>query len=124
MSVLLVALGGATGACLRFLTDRWVQARHDTGFPWGTLVVNAIGSLLLGFLAGVGLVGIRLPVLQPLVGIGLCGALTTYSTFGYESLKLITDGARLFALLNVLGTVLIGLGAGATGLMLAAAIWT
>ena len=124
MNVLLVALGGATGACLRFLTDRWVQARHDTGFPWGTLVVNAVGSLLLGFLAGVGLVGIRLPALQHLIGIGLCGALTTYSTFGYESIRLITDGARLFALLNVIGTVLIGLGAGATGLMLAAAIWS
>ncbi|MFC7342634.1 fluoride efflux transporter FluC [Saccharopolyspora griseoalba] len=124
MTALLVALGGAVGACLRFLTDRWVQARHDTGFPWGTLVVNATGSLLLGLLAGAGLFGIELPVLHPLVGIGLCGALTTYSTFGYESVRLIVDGARLFALLNVLGTVLVGLGAGATGLMIAAAAWS
>jgi fluoride exporter len=123
VTVLLVALGGAIGACLRFLTDRWVQARHDTGFPWGTLVVNAIGSLLLGSLAGAGLFGTELPVVQPLLGIGLCGALTTFSTFGYESIRLIIDGARLFALLNVVGTVLVGLGAGATGLMLAAALW-
>ena len=123
MTVLLVALGGATGACLRFLTDRWVQARHDTGFPWGTLVVNAIGSLLLGLLAGASLFGTELPVLQPLLGVGLCGALTTYSTFGYESIRLIIDGAWLYALLNVVGTVLVGLGAGAAGLTLAAAVW-
>lgn len=123
MSVLLVALGGAVGACLRFLADRWVQARHDTGFPWGTLAVNAAGSLLLGLLTGAALFGTSPPLVRPLIGVGLCGALTTYSTFGYESVKLVTDGARWFAVLNVLGTVLAGLGAGGIGLLLAAAAW-
>jgi fluoride exporter len=124
VSVLLVALGGAVGACLRFLADRWVQARHDTGFPWGTLTVNAAGSLLLGLLTGAALFGMPPPLVRPLLGIGLCGALTTYSTFGYESVKLVTDGARWFAALNVLGTVLAGLGAGGIGLLLAAAAWS
>ncbi|GAA2335204.1 hypothetical protein GCM10009854_08790 [Saccharopolyspora halophila] len=124
MSVLLVALGGAVGACLRFLADRWVQAQHDTGFPWGTLAVNAAGSLLLGLLTGAALFGMSPPLVRPLIGVGLCGALTTYSTFGYESVKLVTDGARWFAVLNVLGTVLAGLGAGGIGLLLAAAAWS
>ncbi|GAA0507015.1 putative fluoride ion transporter CrcB 2 [Saccharopolyspora subtropica] len=121
MTFALVALGGAMGACLRFLTDRWVQARHDTGFPWGTLVVNAVGSLLLGLLTGATLFGAPAPT--ALVGVGFCGALTTFSTFGYESVRLLTDGARLFAVLNVVGSVLAGLGSGAVGVVLAAAIW-
>lgn len=124
MNVLLVALGGAVGACLRFLTDRWVQARHDTGFPWGTLTVNMTGSLILGFLTGTSLVGVQLPVVQTLVGLGFCGALTTFSTFGYESFQLFTSGARLFAVLNVVGCVLAGLGAGLLGVMLATVVWT
>ncbi|MDI2031254.1 CrcB family protein [Saccharopolyspora sp. TS4A08] len=123
MTVLLVAFGGATGASLRFLTDRWVQARHETGFPWGTLVVNAVGSLLLGFLAGAALFGAPLPVLQTAVGVGLCGALTTFSTFGYETVRLLTGGARLLGLLNVVGSVLVGLGSGLLGVLLAAALW-
>jgi fluoride exporter len=123
VTLLLVALGGATGASLRFLTDRWVQARHDTGFPWGTLVVNAVGSLVLGFLAGAALFGASLPVLQTALGVGLCGALTTFSTFGYESVRLLTGGQRLFGLLNVVGSVLVGLGSGVLGVVLAASIW-
>ncbi|MER7013079.1 fluoride efflux transporter CrcB [Saccharopolyspora sp. NPDC000359] len=121
MSFLLVAVGGALGACLRFLTDRWVQARHDTGFPWGTLAVNALGSLVLGVLTGLALFGVQAPELQALLGVGFCGALTTFSTFGYESVRLLTDGARLYAVLNVLGSVLAGIGSGVLGVVLAAA---
>jgi len=114
MTVLLVALGAAVGAPLRYLTDRFVQAHHDSVFPWGTLSVNIVGSLLLGFLAG-------LPANGPLMaaaGIGLCGALTTYSTFGYETIRLVQDGARLYAIANVVASVVAGLGAGVAGLAL------
>lgn len=52
MTVLLVAVGAAVGAPLRYLVDQLIQARHDSVFPWGTLTVNAAGSALLGFLAG------------------------------------------------------------------------
>ncbi|MDA3630334.1 fluoride efflux transporter CrcB [Saccharopolyspora sp. WRP15-2] len=123
MTFVLVAIGGAFGACLRFLTDRWVQARHDTGFPWGTLTANSIGSLVLGILTGAALFGLQLPELQALIGVGFCGALTTFSTFGYESVRLLADGARLYAVLNVLGTVLAGIGSGVLGVVLAAAFW-
>ena len=52
MTLLLVALGAVVGAPLRYLTDRFIQARHDTTFPWGTLTVNVAGSLIMGFLTG------------------------------------------------------------------------
>jgi CrcB protein len=73
--LLLVALGAAAGAPLRYLVDRAVQARHDTLFPWGTSAINAAGSFALGAFAAAGL-HTPAPVMA-LVGIGLCGTLTT-----------------------------------------------
>lgn len=118
MTVLLVALGAAVGAPLRYLADRIVQTRHDSLFPWGTFTVNATGSALLGFLAA-------LPADQQvmaLAGTGLCGALTTYSTFGYETLRLIEDGARTYAVLNVAASIVAGLGAAYCGMAFAQAL--
>lgn len=118
MTVLLVALGAAIGAPLRYLTDRLVQSRHDSVFPWGTLAVNVAGSFLLGLLVG-------LPAdatWSALLGAGFCGALTTYSTFSYETLRLTRDGSRFHALANVIASVVAGLGAGAMGLLVAQAV--
>ncbi|MFF5288228.1 fluoride efflux transporter CrcB [Paractinoplanes globisporus] len=115
MTLLLVALGAAVGAPLRYLTDRAVQARHDSVFPWGTFAVNMAGSLLLGFLTG-------LPssaAVTALLGTGFCGALTTYSTFSYETLRLAQEGARFYAVVNVVASVVAGLGAAGVGLLLA-----
>ncbi|OJF14039.1 fluoride efflux transporter FluC [Couchioplanes caeruleus] len=111
MTVLLVALGAAVGAPLRYLTDRYVRARRDSPFPWGTLIVNVAGSLLLGFLVGLP-VG---PALAALVGTGFCGALTTYSTFGFETWGLARTGHRFLAGAYALGSVLAGLGAASIG---------
>ncbi|MFC8227747.1 fluoride efflux transporter FluC [Streptomyces sp. NPDC057287] len=111
MNWLLVVLGAAVGAPLRYLTDRAVQARHGAGlpyvFPWGTLTVNAAGSLLLGVLTGA---AVSTP-LYALLGTGLCGALTTYSTFSYETLRLAETGRGFLAGANVLVSLLVGLGA-------------
>lgn len=115
MSLLFVAIGAAFGAPLRYLVDRAVQARHRSVFPWGTLTVNVAGSALLGFLAGLPVDG---PVMA-LLGTGFCGALTTYSTFGYETLRLTRSGARWQALVNVLVSVMMGLGAAYGGLAIA-----
>ncbi|SEG58856.1 camphor resistance protein CrcB [Thermomonospora echinospora] len=118
MTVLLVALGAAVGAPLRYLADRLVQSRHESSFPWGTFTVNVVGSALLGFLAA-------LPAgegFTALGGIGFCGALTTYSTFGYETLRLAENGARTLAFLNVAASVAAGLGAAYCGMALASAI--
>lgn len=118
MTALLVALGAALGAPLRYLTDRLIQSRYDTVFPWGTFTVNVAGSALLGFLAALP----ADPAVMAGVGVGFCGALTTYSTFGYETLRLLQDGARFVALANVAAGVAAGLGAAVCGLAVAHAL--
>ncbi|MCA2214430.1 fluoride efflux transporter CrcB [Jidongwangia harbinensis] len=118
MTVLLVALGAAVGAPLRYLTDLAVRRRLRSAFPWGTLAVNVAGSLMLGLL-----VGLPAPsAVATLVGTGFCGALTTYSTFGYETLRLARAGLRRHAVANVLGSVLAGLAAAYLGILLAQAV--
>jgi CrcB protein len=122
VTLLLVALGAGIGAPMRYLTDRAVQTRHDSLFPWGTFSVNIAGSLLLGALAGGTAAGAVPGSALALLGTGLCGALTTYSTFGYETLRLAEDGARFYAALNATVSIVAGLGAAFLGWSLAAAI--
>jgi CrcB protein len=119
----LVILGGMVGAPLRYLTDRAVQSRHDTVFPWGTFTVNVVGCLILGTLTGAAVAGAASSHLQLLLGTGLCGALTTYSTFSYETLRLTEGGARLYAAANVIASVTVGLGAAFAGVSVAEALW-
>ena len=122
MGFLLVCLGAALGAPARYLTDRAVQARHDTVLPWGTLSVNVVGSLVLGLLTGLADAH-HVPSSVLLgVGTGFCGALTTYSTFGYETLGLYGSGARLYAALNVVLSLAAGLGAALVGLVVGASL--
>ncbi len=112
-AVLLVGLGAAVGAPLRYWTDRLVRRQHDSVFPWGTLTVNVAACLLLGWLAGAA--GRVSPEVAALLGTGLCGSLSTYSTFSYENQQLLTDGARFYAAVNLGLSVLAGLGAAALG---------
>ncbi|MGW7296882.1 fluoride efflux transporter CrcB [Streptomyces sp. NPDC054829] len=118
MNWLLVVAGAMVGAPLRYLTDRAVQSRHDSVFPWGTFVVNAVGCLILGLVTGAASTDVQL-----LLGAGLCGALTTYSTFSYETLRLAETGAGRYALANVVGSVSVGLAAAFAGVWLADAVW-
>jgi len=115
MTVLLVALGAAIGAPIRYLTDRFIQARHDSVFPWGTWVVNVVGSFVLGALAAGLARGTVAPELMAALGTGFCGALTTYSTFGYETVRLLETGAYRHAALNVVGSIAAGLAAATLG---------
>ncbi|MCX5211493.1 fluoride efflux transporter CrcB [Kitasatospora sp. NBC_00240] len=123
MNWLLVVAGAMVGAPLRYLTDRSVQSRHDSVFPWGTFVVNVAGCLVLGLLTGAVAAGAASSRLQLLLGTGLCGALTTYSTFSYETLRLAEGGVRLYALANVAGSITAGLAAVYAGTGLAHALW-
>ncbi|MEU2061210.1 fluoride efflux transporter CrcB [Streptomyces sp. NPDC013455] len=123
MNWLLVIAGAAVGAPLRYLTDRAVQARHDSLFPWGTFVVNVVGCLVLGLLTGAASAGAAGSSTQLLAGTGLCGALTTYSTFSYETLRLTEAGSGLYAAVNVVASLLVGLAAAFTGVSLAGALW-
>ena len=123
MNILLVVLGAAVGAPLRYLVDRAVQARHDSVFPWGTFAANVTGSLVLGVLAG-GIAAHAVPgAVGTLLGTGFCGALTTYSTFGFETVRLLSDGARFYAVLNAVASVVAGLGAAFCGIAVAQAVW-
>lgn len=115
-----MVLGAMIGAPLRYLTDRAVQRRHDSLFPWGTFGVNVIGCLVLGALTGAA--GHLPNGVNLLVGTGFCGALTTYSTFGYETIRLTEDGAYRYAALNVVGSVAAGLAAALLGYLTTAAL--
>ncbi len=119
MTLLLVVLGAAVGAPLRYLTDRLVQSRHDSAFPWGTWAVNVAGSFILGAVAASQSGG----PLMALLGVGLCGALTTYSTFGYETVRLLETGALATAAANVGASIVAGLGAAVCGAALAVTLW-
>ena len=118
MTVLLIALGAAIGAPARYLTDRIVQGRHDSVFPWGTFIVNVAGSALLGFLAALPGHGTAVTA----TGTAFCGAFTTYSTFGYETIRLAETRAYLLAALNAAASIIAALGAAYLGLAIAHAI--
>ncbi|WP_409493316.1 fluoride efflux transporter CrcB [Amycolatopsis sp. cmx-11-12] len=123
MTILFVALGGGLGAILRYLTDLRMRAWRGTAFPWGTLSVNVVGSAILGVLTGWALHGGQPDTVRSLLAVGFCGGLTTFSTFGYETLLLFTGKTRRRAALNVGVTMVAGIGAAAAGLLLASAVW-
>lgn len=112
MTPLLVVLGAALGAPLRYLVDRVFRVRFGATLPWGTFTVNVAGSALLGFVVGAA----APPAVLALVGTGFCGALTTYSTFGAETIELAATGRRGLAALNALGSAAACLVAAALGL--------
>lgn len=123
MTLVLVMLGAAVGAPMRYLTDRAVQSRHDTAFPWGTFTVNVAACLVLGVVTGAVLASSAPHDVQLLIGTGLCGALSTYSTFSYESVRLAEQGSRFFAVANIAASVTAGLGAAFVGAAVAQAVW-
>lgn len=109
MTAVLIFVGAAIGAPVRYLTDRAIQSRHDSLFPWGTFSVNLIGCLILGALTGA---STAVPAAAlALAGPGFCGALTTYSTFSYETLRLAEEKAYFYASMNAVISVVAGLGA-------------
>ena len=122
MTPLLVIVGAMIGAPARYLTDRLVQSRHDSLFPWGTFTVNIVGSFILGFLAAASSKhGLPAPVVA-FAGTGFCGALTTYSTFSFETVRLMENGSRFYALANVVASIVAGLGSALCGAAIAAAL--
>ncbi len=105
-----VGMGGALGTVLRYLLAGWVQ-RGVLAFPLGTLVVNAVGCLAIGFLAE-RLAGAALdPVFRTAALVGVLGGFTTFSTFSYETLRLLEARQYSLALVNVMGSVLLCLAA-------------
>lgn len=99
MDLILVSIGGAIGASLRYL----IGVIIDTSFPWNTLFVNAIGSLILGL----AVLGLEHTELTLLISAGFCGSFTTYSTFSYETVSMIENDQYAIAFANALGNLVI-----------------
>ena len=105
-----LALGGVAGTFARYLLAGFVYTLFGTRFPYGTLAVNMLGCLVIGFLGTVAEQKFLLtPEARLFWMVGLLGALTTFSTLIYESWRLIQDGELLLAGVNLLGSVVVGL---------------
>lgn len=115
----LVAVGAAPGAACRWMVGQAIGARRDSVFPVGTLVVNVLGSFLLGLVLGAAVEGQAGTRLVALVGTGFCGAFTTFSSFAYESVTLAEEGSSVMALANLAVSVTAGLAAAFLGWWLA-----
>ena len=123
--VLLVGAGGFIGALLRYALNSAIQRlTHNASFPYGTLVINLSGCLVIGLLSY--LADARsafTPEARAFVFIGILGAYTTFSTFGNETVGLAREGQTLLALINIGAHIVFGLGAVWAGRALAGAIW-
>ena len=116
----LISLGGALGTVARYLLSVWLLRTLGPAFPYGTLAVNVIGSFLLGVIMQAGLdTTILSPAARVVLGTGVMGGFTTYSTFNYETLQYLQEGAWAMASLNVATTLLVCLAAGALGVAVA-----
>lgn len=113
LDLLLVALGGAAGAATRYAVERGAAQRLTAPFPYGILIANVVGSFMLGVLL-VSVTGAWLVLL----GVGYCGALTTYSTFAHDTMRLAGGGRMPVAVTNVVVSVVAGLLAVSAGLAL------
>ncbi len=103
-NLLLVALGGAVGSVLRYLISG-----INTSFPWGTLTVNILGSLIIGLLAGLVSRGVLSPEMKLLLVTGFCGGFTTFSTFANESFGIMKAGDVLLTALYVGASIVLGI---------------
>lgn len=118
----LLCLAGGVGAVARFVADGLVRSRVSGALPWGTVLINVTGSLLLGLVTG--MLGAQLlsPELQLVLGAGFLGGYTTFSTASVETARLLQERRVLYALGNLLGTLVVGAAAAAVGLVLGAAL--
>jgi len=112
-------VAGAAGAPIRFLVKAYVEDRIDSSLPWGTLLVNVSGSLVLGVLTGLTLHHGLPKTTDVILGVGFCGAYTTFSTFTFETVQMLEQGAVSEALHNALGSLITCAAAAAAGVALA-----
>ena len=112
LKLLAVAVGGAVGACTRYVVSQWAAGRFGADFPYGTLIVNVVGCFIIGvFLTLTTERLIVSPYWRLVVAVGFLGGLTTFSSFGYETLRLVEEADLLQAFWNIALNLGVGLGA-------------
>lgn len=114
--VLWVGLGGFVGANARYLLGGWIASRLGSAFPYGTFAINVTGSFILGLIMGTLEGHVLSPMVRLALAIGFVGAYTTFSTWTYETIRLIETGSLGLATVNVIGSLLVGLLAAVGGL--------
>jgi fluoride exporter len=122
ITALAVGAAASFGAVARYLVDQSVARRFGKVFPLGTFLINITGSFVLGLLTGLAAHHGLSPQAVAIAGTGVCGGYTTFSTYSYETVRLMEDGSGLLAFGNLLGSVACGLVAAALGLGLALAL--
>ncbi|HZR82797.1 MAG TPA: fluoride efflux transporter CrcB [Candidatus Binatia bacterium] len=121
IEILSIGIGGFLGANARYLLSLWCAERFGPSFPYGTLIINVSGSFVLGVIVGAADVRSVSPLFRLATGVGFLGAYTTFSTFTVETIRMIEAGSFFLALVNVVGSVAIGLAAALLGIALARA---
>lgn len=107
-TVVYIALFGALGCLSRYFLSGWVYTLAGRVFPYGTMVVNIVGAFLIGLIMEISLRSTLIPTtLRAGLTIGFLGGLTTFSTFSYETFRLLEEGELLIASVNVLASVLV-----------------
>ena len=123
LNLLIIALGGALGAVSRFLLGNGLSRALGSALPYGTFVINIVGCFAMGLLMTIIVDREMLPAAWRLfLCVGFLGGFTTFSSFGYEALILLTEGRLLAALAYVGGSVVLGLVAAAAGVLCARAV--
>lgn len=123
IDILAVFVGAGVGGALRYALGGWIADRWGASFPWHTLVINVGGALLLGILMALTVDrGLLAPYLRILLGVGVLGGFTTFSTLSYESVALLEQGAFVQGLGNMFGSAVLGIAAAALGLVIGRAI--
>ncbi len=113
-----LSLAGGVGAVLRLVLDGAIKARTRTAFPLGTLLINVSGSLVLGFVTQLALGGILDDAWRLVIGTGLCGGFTTFSTASFETVRLAQERRFALAWANAVGMLMAAVGAGLLGILL------
>ncbi len=109
LKIVAVAVGGSIGATTRYLVSTWAAGRFGTAFPYGTLIVNIVGCFIIGaFMTAATERFIVNPYCRLIITVGFVGGLTTFSSFSYETFKLIEDGSITMVMYNLLGNFILG----------------
>lgn len=119
---LIISVAGGVGAALRFVLDGLLRSRLPRGFPWSTVVINVSGSFLLGFVTALTLGQLMPSPVALVIGTGVMGGYTTFSTSSVETVRLLGGRRVVPALVNALGTVVLAVLAAGAGLVLGSAL--